>query len=70
MRLFDVVVVGAGPAGIGITAMLQELGIEQMIVLEREEVGASFEKWPKCKRRSKIAEKSGRFKSAVYPPDT
>ena len=47
MRQFDVVVVGAGPAGIGVAAMLKDLGIKRMIVLEREEVGATFDKWPK-----------------------
>lgn len=46
MRQFDVVVVGAGPAGIGVAAMLKDLGIKRMIVLEREEVGATFDKWP------------------------
>ncbi len=47
MRRFDVVIVGAGAAGIGIAAMLKELGVERMVVLERGEVGATFNKWPK-----------------------
>ena len=47
MRQFDVVVVGAGPAGLGVTAMLKDLGLKRMIVLEREKVGATFDKWPK-----------------------
>ncbi|MXW43907.1 MAG: SidA/IucD/PvdA family monooxygenase, partial [Candidatus Dadabacteria bacterium] len=47
MRQFDVVIVGAGPAGIGVAAMLKDLGVKRMIVLEREEVGATFDKWPK-----------------------
>lgn len=46
MKQFDVVV-GAGPAGIGIAAMLKDLGVKRMVVLERGEVGASFDKWPK-----------------------
>ena len=46
MRKYDVVIVGAGPAGIGIAAMLKELGIESMTMLEREEVGATFTMWP------------------------
>ena len=47
MRKYDVVIVGAGPAGIGIAAMLKELGVQEMTVLEREEVGATFTRWPK-----------------------
>ncbi|MEM1095870.1 MAG: NAD(P)/FAD-dependent oxidoreductase [Bacteroidota bacterium] len=39
-------IVGAGPAGIGIGAMLKELGVERMVILERETVGATFTKWP------------------------
>ena len=47
MRQFDVAVIGAGPAGIGIATMLKDLGIQQMVVLEGEKVGATFDKWPK-----------------------
>ena len=47
MDPLDVVVVGAGAAGIGISAMLIELGLERMIILERKTIGASFKKWPK-----------------------
>ena len=47
MRRFDVVIVGAGAAGIGIAAMLKELGVERMVVLERGEVASTFNKWPK-----------------------
>ena len=47
MRQFDVIIVGAGPAGIGIATMLKDLGITRMVVLEREEIGATFNKWPK-----------------------
>lgn len=46
MRL-DVVVVGAGAAGIGISVMLVELGLESMLILEKGKVGDSFSKWPK-----------------------
>ena len=47
MENYDVVIVGAGAAGIGIAAMLKDFGVENMVVLERENVGASFDKWPK-----------------------
>lgn len=43
---FDVVVVGAGPAGIGVGILLQKLGISY-VLLEKNSVGASFKKWPK-----------------------
>ncbi|MEM8896103.1 MAG: NAD(P)/FAD-dependent oxidoreductase [Bacteroidota bacterium] len=42
----DVIVVGAGPAGIGVSVLLQKLGIN-FIILEKEGIGASFKKWPK-----------------------
>ena len=47
MEKYDVVIVGAGAAGIGIAAMLNDFGLEKMVVLEKEKVGASFDKWPK-----------------------
>ncbi len=43
---FDVIVVGAGPAGLGVAILLQKLEIDFMI-LERDSIGASFKKWPK-----------------------
>ena len=43
---YDVVIVGAGPAGLGIGIILQKLGI-YYVILEKHSVGASFEKWPK-----------------------
>ncbi|MEL4897102.1 NAD(P)/FAD-dependent oxidoreductase [Crocosphaera sp. Alani8] len=43
---FDVVIVGAGPAGIGCGVVLQDLGIENFVILERHQVGASFSRWP------------------------
>ena len=44
--MFEVVVVGAGPSGIGISIILKKLGIN-FTVLERNEIGGSFLKWPK-----------------------
>ena len=43
----DVIVVGAGPAGIGVAIALMNAGIENMVVLERDRVGSSFSQWPK-----------------------
>ena len=44
--MFEVVVVGGGPSGIGVSLILQKLGIN-FTVLERNEIGSSFRKWPK-----------------------
>jgi len=43
---FDVVIVGAGPAGIGVGILLQKLGISY-VLLEKTSIGASFKNWPK-----------------------
>ena len=47
LEFYDVAIVGAGASGIGIASMLKDFGIEKMVVLERNEVGATFDKWPK-----------------------
>ena len=43
-RHATVIVVGAGPAGLGTAAMLKKCGID-VIVLERGEVGQTFKAW-------------------------
>ena len=43
---FDVAIVGAGPAGLGCALALREIGVESLIVLEGQSVGASFRRWP------------------------
>ena len=47
---FNVIVVGAGPAGIGVMLALQRAGVDKMLLLEGNTVGASFLKWPKQMR--------------------
>ena len=42
----DVIIVGAGPAGIGCALALRRAGIYNVLVLEANEVGSSFLKWP------------------------
>ena len=44
--VYDVVVVGAGAAGLGAAVALKHAGIENFIVCERQTVGASFVSWP------------------------
>lgn len=44
--VYDVLIVGAGPAGLGCAAALKECGIENLAIIDRREVGASFDAWP------------------------
>lgn len=43
----DVLIVGAGAAGIGMGVALQHAGVENVLIVDRHGVGASFERWPK-----------------------
>jgi putative flavoprotein involved in K+ transport len=45
----DVLIVGAGPAGIGVAAALRRIGVDAT-VLDRLDVGASFRRWPEDMR--------------------
>jgi thioredoxin reductase len=45
-KVFDVIIVGAGPSGLGVGILLQKLGIDY-IILEKHSVGGSFKKWPR-----------------------
>ena len=45
-RLHEVVIVGAGAAGLGSAVALKEFGVDDVIILDRHEVGASFRRWP------------------------
>jgi putative flavoprotein involved in K+ transport len=45
----DVVVVGAGPAGLGVAAALQRIGVHARVV-DRHGIGASFRRWPTTTR--------------------
>lgn len=43
---YDVVIVGAGAAGVGCGVVLRHLGIENFTLVDRDNVGASFARWP------------------------
>ena len=45
-KKIDVIVVGAGPAGLGVSVLLKKLDID-FIILEKDDIGSSFRKWPK-----------------------
>ncbi|MBD3894910.1 NAD(P)-binding domain-containing protein [Halomonas sp. ML-15] len=45
----DVIIVGAGPAGLGCAALLRQMQLprERLLVLDAGQVGASFHRWPR-----------------------
>ncbi|MEM6692300.1 MAG: NAD(P)/FAD-dependent oxidoreductase [Planctomycetota bacterium] len=43
---YDVVVIGGGAAGVGVSITLRHAGIENFVILERDTIGASFAAWP------------------------
>lgn len=43
--IYDVVIVGAGPSGIGVAAILKQMNAS-CLILEKDDVGASFQSWP------------------------
>jgi len=42
-----VLIVGAGPAGLGVATALKRAGVIDMLVIDTKEIGASFRAWPK-----------------------
>ena len=50
IRSIDIVIVGAGAAGLGMGVTLRDLGIENFVILDRAAVGASFLRWPRQTR--------------------
>ena len=61
----EVVVVGAGPSGIGISIILQKMGVN-FTVLDRNNVGSSFLKWPKQMKLLTPSFFSNTFKTVSY----
>ena len=45
--LTTVLIVGAGPAGIGAAICLEELGIKDYKIIDKGSIGESFKNWPK-----------------------
>jgi thioredoxin reductase len=43
---FDVIVIGAGAAGVGVAIALKHAGIENFRIIDRHRVGESFARWP------------------------
>ena len=42
-----VLIIGAGPAGLGVAAALKRAGVIDMTVIDAREVGAAFRNWPR-----------------------
>jgi len=42
----SVLIVGAGPAGLGVAAALKRAGVIDLLVVDSREIGASFRAWP------------------------
>jgi len=45
-EVYDVVVIGAGAAGVGIGVALKDAGLKNFLIVDRNTVGASFAAWP------------------------
>lgn len=45
-KTYDAIVVGGGAAGVGVAIALKDAGVTNLLVLDRQRVGASFETWP------------------------
>ena len=46
-RKTKVLIVGAGPAGLGVATALKQAGVNEMLIIEAREIGASFLNWPR-----------------------
>ena len=44
---YKIAIVGGGPAGLGLGILLKQLGIRDFVILEKDQVGSTFYKWPK-----------------------
>ena len=45
-EVYDVIVVGAGAAGVGVAISLVHAGVENFLVGDRDSIGSSFSSWP------------------------
>lgn len=43
---YDAVVVGAGPAGLGVAVALRGMGVGRLLVIDAGDIGQSFSSWP------------------------
>ncbi|MBM7541950.1 NAD(P)-binding domain-containing protein [Amphibacillus cookii] len=45
-KIYDVIIIGAGPSGIGVATLLKQMNCKSYLILEKEEIGSSFLRWP------------------------
>ena len=45
-KKFDVIIIGAGAAGIGVGIALEHAGVENFLIVDRGTVGSMFKSWP------------------------
>jgi thioredoxin reductase len=45
-KTHNVLIIGAGPAGLGVAIALQEFGVKDVLVVDAKEIGSSFLQWP------------------------
>ena len=43
---YDVIIVGGGAAGVGVAIALTHAGVENFLLVDRNEIGSSFASWP------------------------
>ena len=43
----QVLIVGAGPAGLGVALALKQAGVTDQLIVDTREVGAAFRAWPR-----------------------
>ncbi|MEM7533727.1 MAG: NAD(P)/FAD-dependent oxidoreductase [Chloroflexota bacterium] len=48
--MYDIIIVGAGAAGIGMGAVFRDMGLTNFTLIDRHKVGASFARWPQQMR--------------------
>ena len=46
-KTYNSVIIGAGPAGLGVAIALKQLGVRDALIVDRHGIGASFERWPR-----------------------
>lgn len=45
-KQYDVIIVGAGAAGVGVAIALTHVGVDNYLIVDRDSVGSSFADWP------------------------